>query len=113
MNSTLLSGLLALGVITTSMQAAQNWGQYRGPHGDGISPETISGSWSDSGPKRLWRAETQTGFSSFAVADGRVFTLVARNIDGTLSEACLALDSTTGKELWIAPIRSGQIPRRR
>ncbi len=80
-----------------------NWPQYRGPAGDGISIEKISTSWSADGPKRLWSAPTPAGFSSLAAADGKVFTIVAREIDGGLAEVCVAMDAASGKELWATP----------
>jgi outer membrane protein assembly factor BamB len=44
----------------------------------------------------LWKADVGTGFSSFAVADGRVFTL-----GNTQDQDCVfALDASTGKTLW-------------
>jgi outer membrane protein assembly factor BamB len=43
---------------------------------------------------------TPTGFSSFAVAEGRAFTIVGKKVDGVPREVCLALDTQTGKELW-------------
>jgi outer membrane protein assembly factor BamB len=45
-----------------------------------------------------------TGFSSFAIADGKAFTLVKRKVDGEDRELCVALDEASGKELWAAPL---------
>ena len=44
------------------------------------------------------------GFSSFAVADGKAFTLVTREVEGAKQEVCMALDAKTGKELWAMPL---------
>jgi outer membrane protein assembly factor BamB len=82
---------------------ANDWVQYRGPNGDGISTEKPPKTWSSSGPRKLWTAKTPAGFSSFTTAQGKVFTIVARDIEGTLSEVCVALDAETGKELWATP----------
>ncbi|MGA2259142.1 MAG: PQQ-binding-like beta-propeller repeat protein, partial [Thermoguttaceae bacterium] len=60
------------------------------------------------GPKAVWRTPTNTGFSSFAVGDGKVFTQVVREIDGNPREVCLALDAATGKELWISDLVKGE-----
>ena len=80
---------------------------YRGPNQDGISSEKIDIQWSGDGPKVVWRKPTNTGFSSFAVSNGKVFTQVVREIDGNLREICLAQDAATGRELWIADIARG------
>ena len=89
--------LLALATAT----AAPSWPAYRGPQGDGTTTEKVGKTlWPSAGPKKLWTAETPTGFSSFAVDAGRAFTLVQKEIDGVPTEVCLALDAATGKSLW-------------
>ena len=82
---------------------AENWAQYRGNAGDGISKEHVPEAWPGSGPKRLWTAKTSAGFSSLSVADGKAFTVVSRETPGGLAEVCLALDANTGQELWSTP----------
>ena len=47
--------------------------------------------------------ELAGGFSSFAVAEGKAFTVVSRNIGGAPVEACVAIAAETGKEIWAAP----------
>jgi outer membrane protein assembly factor BamB len=91
-------GVLSLWSLTAG---AGDWSGYRGA-GDGISAERIEVNWPGGGPKRLWRIDTPNGFSSFAVSDGQVFTVVTRSKDGVPSETCIALDEETGKELWSA-----------
>lgn len=86
--------------LTTSLSLfADDWPQYRGPSHDGKSPEKLA-AWPANGPKALWKTPTPNGFSSFAVKDGRAFTLVVREVDGAPREVLLALDAETGKELW-------------
>ena len=94
--------LLALATAT----AAPSWPAYRGPQGDGTTTEKVGKTlWPSAGPKKLWTAETPTGFSSFAVDAGRAFTLVQKEIDGVPTEVCLALDAATGKEVWATPLK--------
>jgi outer membrane protein assembly factor BamB len=81
---------------------AGDWPQYRGPSGSGVSTEKILTAWPAGGPKRLWTAKTPGGFSSFTVAGDKVFTVVTRNVDGAPVAMCVALDATSGKELWAA-----------
>ena len=101
-----MSKLLIISVATwvagTFLASAEDWSQYRGNAGDGISPEQITGPWAGSGPKHLWTANTPAGFSSIAVAGGKAYTVVSREIGGTLSEVCVALDGASGRELWAA-----------
>src|SRR5436190_1017634 len=94
------SMLFALFVASVPLiMSAEDWPQYRGPHGDGISTAGLTLTSASTG-KELWKTPTPNGFSSFSVAGGKAFTVVARNMNGTLSEACIALDATTGRELW-------------
>ena len=95
---------VCLSIVTAffSVAFAEDWPQYRGPMGDGVSPESITNTnWDAKEPKVLWKTPTPLGFSSFAVADGRAFTIVARDGDrGQKTEMCVALNADTGKELW-------------
>jgi len=103
MISTSLAGLL----FTASSLAvpAGDWPQYHGPARDRTSPEEIASfAWTADGPTPVWKVETPTGFSSFAVADGLACTLVGRELDGAAREVCVALDAGTGKERWFADL---------
>ena len=83
--------------LATAPLLANDWPQYRGPSRHGVSAETgMLESWSDRGPKELWRREVGTGFSGMAIADGRLYTMAAR--DG--EEFVLCLDAQTGEALW-------------
>ena len=102
---------LVLGVsffLPGVLSDAADWPMYRGPNQDGISLEKVDIQWSGESPKVVWRKPTNTGFSSFAVSDGKVFTQVVREINGKSREICLALDAATGKELWFADIAQGE-----
>ena len=77
-----------------------DWPQFRGPNHDGSSPEKILKTWPASGPRQIWKAPLTDGFSAMTVGDGKVFTLVAREIDSARQEACVGLDAATGRELW-------------
>ena len=99
--------------LQSALSDAADWPLYRGPNQDGISPEKVDIQWSGDGPKVVWRTPTNTGFSSFAVSDGKVFTQVVREINGKPREICLALDAATGKELWFADIAAGRRLQRR
>ena len=100
-----------LGVLTILSSAGlcgAEWPQYRGVNQDGISAEDVNLNWNADGPKVVWKAPTNLGLSSFAVAGGRVFTDVLREINGEPREVCMALDAATGKELWIGDLALGK-----
>jgi outer membrane protein assembly factor BamB len=88
-------------VASRTVAFTEDWPEYRGAAGDGLSTEKLN--WPAGGPKRLWTVDTPAGFSSLAVGNGRVFTLIARMVDGTPLTMCVALDANTGKELWAQP----------
>jgi len=91
----LLSGLFAH--MASAAGTGADWPCWRGPEHNGVSREA---GWSlpqdtNSLPV-LWRASVGKGFSSFAVAGGRVYTL--GNTDGTDTVFCF--DAENGKLLW-------------
>ena len=93
--------LVAVLATTNSALAQENvsvaWPCWRGPYRNGISTETgWNRFWSVAGPKILWKASVGKGFSSFAVAAGRVYTM--GNAEGTDTVFCL--DADAGKILW-------------
>jgi outer membrane protein assembly factor BamB len=88
---------LALSASVT-IQALEDWPQWRGPHRDGLSAEkNLLKSWPPDGPPLAWKvAGAGEGYSSFAVAGGRIFTLGARSA----REYVVAFDAASGKRLW-------------
>ena len=94
---------LCLAAIIAAVPDSQpaDWTQYRGPTHDGSSPEKLTVSaWPSRGVKQVWKSPTPHGFSSFAVAGGRAFTIVMEEVDGVNREACLALNAETGIKTW-------------
>jgi outer membrane protein assembly factor BamB len=94
-----LAGALVLsGSTVVSTRDAAEWPQWRGPARDGKSTETgLLRTWPPEGPPLAWRATgAGEGYSSFAVAGGRLFTLGARGD----REYVLAFDAATGTRLW-------------
>ncbi len=89
--------LLAVLPLTTIPVGADDWPQWRGPQRTGISAE--SGwltTWPDAGPKVLWKASVGKGFSSFAIAKGRVYIMGNRDDIDTI----FCFDTETGREIW-------------
>lgn len=74
-----------------------DWSHWRGPAGNGISPEKDWFSpWPPQGPKRFWKATLGAGYSSFALAGGRLYTM--GNLAGR--DVVYCLDAATGSALW-------------
>lgn len=72
------------------------WPQWRGPHRDGVVRDGKPIGWSDQAPEVVWSAPMGRGYSSVAVADGRVFTQFQEGDD----EIVVCLDAADGKEVW-------------
>jgi len=89
--------------------SASEWPQYGGPNFDRSTSEKLPKTWPSAGLKTLWRTPIDGGFSSVATAAGKVFTLTMRNIEGAPRETLIALDASSGKELWFAPVGSIRI----
>ena len=88
---------LALSAVVSS-HAIDDWPQWRGPRRDGVSAERgLLKSWPQAGPPLAWKAQgAGEGYSSFAAANGRLYTLGARGG----SEYVMAFDAASGKKLW-------------
>jgi outer membrane protein assembly factor BamB len=88
---------LALSASVT-IEALEDWPQWRGPHRNGTSAEkNLLKSWPQNGPPLAWKTGgAGEGYSSFAVAGGRMFTLGARGN----REYVVAFDAASGKRLW-------------
>jgi outer membrane protein assembly factor BamB len=96
-----LTTTLSLAVLTTSFAA--DWPQYRGPSGDGSTPDKIATTWA-AAPKTLWKVPGGAGFSSFVVAGAKCFTI--EGLDG--KEVLVARNVANGKELWKAELGNAQ-----
>ena len=90
-------GALALVASATTAASAADWPRWRGPDLNGISQETgWQARWPAQGPKRLWTASVGTGFSSFSVSRGRVYTMGNTNDTDTV----FCLDANSGRTVW-------------
>lgn len=95
--------LFAAAGLSAQTSAPAEWGQFRGPNHDGTVP-ALQVNWKGAGVKTLWKAEVTKGFSSFAVAGGKAYTLVTGEHDGNVGEMLVCLDVKTGKEAWSKPL---------
>src|SRR5436190_11941 len=86
---------------------ATDWPQYRGPAMEGSSPDAMTTTWATNrGGFVVWTNSSLTnGFSSFALSQGRAFTMISRTHgSANLLEYCVAVDAATGTNLWATPI---------
>jgi outer membrane protein assembly factor BamB len=97
--------LILLSLFEAAAQTSGDWPQWRGPNRDGISKETgLLKQWPAEGPPLVWKATgAGRGYSSLAIARGRLYTLGLRGD----REHVIAFDTTTGKEVWATPYGSG------
>lgn len=87
---------LLLTLLATNDAPAADWPFWRGLARTGISQEKGWNARWTTPPKVLWKAGVGIGFSSFSVADGRVFT--TGNEDNKDTVFCF--DAATGRVLW-------------
>ena len=83
-----------------------DWTQFHGTTGDGYSPDPISTNWPVQGPTIVWANMSLTnGFSSFAVSQGRAFTMISQpDGSGGYLEVCACVDAATGTNIWATPV---------
>lgn len=81
-----------------SFAADLDWPQWRGPQRTDISPATgLLREWPEGGPKLVWTfEEAGVGYSSFAIVDGKLYTMGAFGD----TEYLICLDAAKGEELW-------------
>lgn len=96
--SFVLAVVVTLGAVLETRSHALEWPGWRGPRRDGVSRETgLAPSWPPGGPPLAWKADGMgKGFSSVAVASGRIYTLGDR--DG--AQHLLAFDAENGALIW-------------
>ena len=98
----LLPAILLLALAQHALaQSTADWPQWRGPNRDGISKETgLLKQWPAEGPPLVWKASgAGGGYSSFSVANGKLYTIGLRGE----REYVVAFDVATGKEVWATP----------
>ena len=108
---TLIIAAILLIFGATATTRAENWPQFRGPTGQGISAETnLPIHWS--GAENIaWKTPVPgIGWSSPVVWDARIF-VTATSEDGTACRV-ICLDRDSGKVLWNTHVFS-QIPTRK
>lgn len=92
---------LALAALHTANLQAEDWPQFRGPHGAGIAagskPPT---SWSDTQNLKWKTALPGAGTSSPIVVGNKIFLTSWTGAASTLKRQLVCLERVTGKVLW-------------
>jgi outer membrane protein assembly factor BamB len=98
-------------ILLVAPVAGDDWPQWRGPQRNGRSAEIgLLKEWPEGGPPLAWRAEgLGAGYSSLAVAGGRIFTM------GDLEDGqyAMALKDDGGELLWktkVGPVHEDKRP---
>jgi outer membrane protein assembly factor BamB len=96
-NAELLAELASQELPDAPAPTPTDWPQWRGQERDGVAnAEGLITDW-QGGLKEEWRVPGGGGFSSFAVRDGFVWTMVQA---GENEEHVIALDLATGETKW-------------
>jgi outer membrane protein assembly factor BamB len=100
---------IACGMFLVSLASAQaaspekDWPTFRGPKRTGNSPDTgLLAKWPEEGPELLWQtAGAGRGYSSLAIAGGKIYTLGdAPSTGDDTDEFLVCFDQASGKPLW-------------
>ena len=82
---------------TGAIAATESFPRFLGPDGDStIRGVRLARDWTATPPRLLWQRPVGAGWSGFAIAGGRAFTLEQRGEMETVA----AYDLATGDELW-------------
>ena len=84
-------------LLLANCALAEDWPNWRGRRHDGISREALPKA---DFSKIAWRAKIGVGFSSMAVANGRVFALGCTGKRRGNEETFTCVDAATGKKIW-------------
>ncbi len=99
--------LAGFAVSLSASLCAADWPGWRGPNRDAISTEKgLLAEWPKEGLPLLWKMQgLGRGYSSIAIAGGRIFTMGDRTLkEGGEAQFVLAFDCATRKELWAARV---------
>lgn len=91
--------LLTISLLLPTLAHAE-WTHWRGPHQNGVSPETdLISSWSVDGENVVWRADF-AGRSTAAVFDGRACAIGRDGAEVLRQEVVVCWDAEDGTKLW-------------
>lgn len=96
-------------VLAATVAQAEDWPQFRGPNGSGVSTSTKPLPTEFSTEQNLlWAAKLGDGIGSPIIVGGKVFVTA---MTGEQKLGVFAFDAATGKELWKREFETGKLPR--
>jgi outer membrane protein assembly factor BamB len=98
-----IRAVLPVGLMLSAQVFSNDWPHYRGPAGDGKSPEKMISVLPEV-PQPRWKIPTPLGFSSFSVGGQRAYVIVRREVEGVPRDVLIAVDARDGKERWFVPL---------
>ncbi len=98
--------LVAASLTVSASMFAADWPGWRGPNRDAISTEKgLLTEWTSAELPLVWKLRgLGRGYSSIAIAGGKIFTMGDRKAQGDEAQYVLAFDLATQKELWAARV---------
>ena len=105
----LFTGLVCVVLISFEAQAG-DWTQWRGPNHNNVAAagQGIPTEWSES-KNILWKADVPGRGHASPVITGNTIVLCTAD-DQLQTQAVIALDRKTGKQLWLTQISAGGFP---
>lgn len=100
--------ICSLLILQSTASRGEDWPQFRGPNGTGVSTESknLPVEFSQD-EKVLWSAELGEGIASPIIAGGRLF---ATAMVGEQKFGVFAFDAESGKQLWRRDFDTGPLP---
>ena len=87
---------------------AEDWPQFRGSNGSGVSQSKGIPLEFSSSAQVAWKAHVGDGIGSPVVVNGRLFTSA---MVGEQACALFCFDAASGRQLWRSEVDTGQLPR--
>src|SRR5262249_35025103 len=104
----LCSSVFICGYLLSGLAQAENWPQWRGPTGDGVSEETgLPLKWSEHF-NVAWKSSLPGQGASTPVIWNDAIFLTSQESETLL---LLKLEKATGKVIWIRQVGSGEVRR--
>ena len=109
MSQRIFTGLVCFVVVSSAAQA-KDWTQWRGPNHNNVA-ETGQGvptEWSET-KNVIWKADVPGRGHASPVITGNTIVLSTAD-DRSQTQAVIAFDRKSGKQLWMTPISQGGFP---
>jgi outer membrane protein assembly factor BamB len=90
-------------VLAVAAYGGESWPTFRGPHRTAVAPDKgLLTAWPEGGPKLVWKtAGAGRGYSSLAIAGGRIYTLGdGPSTADDKDEYLLCFNQQDGRQLW-------------